>query len=49
MGSGNSDRAEVVDVLRIQMEKVELENTLASLLSQRKTAEAAFNTLLISR
>lgn len=34
------------DVLRIQMEKVELENTLASLLSQRKTAEAAFNTLL---
>ena len=28
------------------MEKVELENTLASLLSQRKTAEAAFNTLL---
>ena len=33
-------------VLRIQMEKVELENTLASLLSQRKTAEAAFNTLL---
>ncbi|MDD2954209.1 MAG: TolC family protein [Parabacteroides sp.] len=34
------------DVLRIQMEKVELENTLASLLSQRKAAEAAFNTLL---
>ena len=45
MGSGNS-MGGMSDVLRIQMEKVELENTLASLLSQRKTAEAAFNTLL---
>ena len=45
MGSGNSIGG-MSDVLRIQMEKVELENTLASLLSQRKTAEAAFNTLL---
>lgn len=45
MGSGNS-MGGMSDVLRIQMEKVELENTLASLLSQRKAAEAAFNTLL---
>lgn len=44
MGSGSSGN--MSDVLRIQTEMAELENNLEALLSNRKAAEARFNSLL---
>ncbi len=44
MGSGSS--GSMSDVLRIQIEMVELENNLEALRSNRKAAEARFNSLL---
>lgn len=44
MGSGSS--GSMSDVLRIQIEMAELENNLEALLSNRKAAEARFNSLL---
>ena len=44
MGSGSS--GSMSDVLRIQTEMAELENNLEALLSNRKAAEARFNSLL---
>ncbi len=44
MGSGSS--GSMSDVLRIQIEMAELENNLEVLLSNRKAAEARFNSLL---
>lgn len=45
MGGGNASGG-MSDVLRIQLERAELENTLSTLKSTRKAAEARFNTLL---
>ena len=44
MGSGSS--GSMSDILRIQIEMAELENNLEALLSNRKAAEARFNSLL---
>lgn len=44
MGSGSSGN--MSDVLRIQIEKAELQNTLETIHSNRKVAEAKFNALL---
>ena len=48
MGSnmGNGSSGSMSDVLRIQIEMAELENNLEALLSNRKAAEARFNSLL---
>lgn len=45
-GSMGGNSGGMSDVLRIQLEKAELENTLETLLSNRKAAEARFNALL---
>lgn len=46
MGGSNTSMGGMSDVLRIQLERAELENNLSTLKSSRKTAEARFNTLL---
>ncbi len=43
---GNAVSGGMSDVLRIQMERAELEDNLKNLLSERQVAEAQFNTLL---
>ena len=43
---GNGSSGSMSDVLRIQIEMAELENNLEALLSNRKAAEARFNSLL---